>query len=118
MFIYLDESGDTSKSPSFLVCMFFTQNFKFWEEIITKVRSEEKYPFELKFKKISENERDGRYRVAKKLLTELKRNVNKFYCRCLVVDRKLVDKSHFGGSNQIEYNYFVESLVLHYTQRL
>lgn len=118
MHIYLDESGDTGGAPGFAVAMFFTKDPTFWEKIIRVIRNEEKYPYEFKFKKMQDNLRDGRVRFARKLIDAFIKYKRKFYARVLVVDRKLVDKAKFGGSNQVEYNYFVESLVMHYTKRL
>lgn len=118
MKIYLDESGDTGSAPGFAVAMFFTKDPSFWEKVIKEIRSKEKYPFEFKFKKMQDNLKDGRVRFAMRLIDALLQNKRKFYVRALIVDRKLVDKARFGGSNQVEYNYFVESLVMHYTKRL
>jgi len=118
IYVYLDESGDTSSSPSFVVCMFFTKEPQFWTNVIKTARKKNKYPYELKFHKISENIRNGRYRMCLDVFNSLIKHQNKFYCRSIVVGRKLINKVFFSKSDQIEYNYFIEQLVLYYTEKL
>ena len=113
--MYVDDSG-TTEGDTFIVGIFCTIADSDWRQRVQAALDAERYGNTLHFKQLSANPRQGRYRVSKRLLAQMRRRYD-WWGHYMYVDRKLVDTSYFSGSAQIEYNKWVADLIRWRTRR-